>query len=141
MTRRRRRPAGSAPTGGLQTILGAIDPPGTRIPAEILRRRSAGVRDMRHGHVDEEWRATDPDDSISYYFLSATITNDPSHPLAQIVGDVLVRVPSASGPTKEIPALHIETESFGGIVHHQLQNHPDVYALLLRVLRDQLQLP
>jgi pimeloyl-ACP methyl ester carboxylesterase len=60
------------------------------------------------------------------------------HPLGRLVGDVLVRVGSASGPLESSSraeparAFRIETECFGGVVHHQLQNHPDVYALLRR---------
>lgn len=127
-------------------VLGAIDLPGTRIPAELLGRRSAGIRDLRHGAVAEPaWLERDPDaagaaptatllDGIAYTFLSATATSDPTHPLGRLVGDLLVRVPSASGPRSEASSFQIETQTFGGVLHHELQNHPDVYAQVLRAL-------
>jgi pimeloyl-ACP methyl ester carboxylesterase len=117
-------------------LLGSIDLPGTRIPAAILGKRSAGIRDLRDGSIVDP--AKDPDAPplsrhIAYYFISATVTRDRDHPLGKLVGDVLVRVPSASGPRTRESERHefaIETECFGGIVHHELQNHPDVYAWL-----------
>lgn len=121
----------------LTSVLGAIDHPGTRIPAEILRRRSAGIQDLRHGTPLEDRLPGMADeaappipllDHITYHFLSATVTRDREHPLGRLIGDVLVRIPSASGPIVQERALRIETACFGGVLHHQLQNHPDVYA-------------
>jgi hypothetical protein len=135
-------------------VLGAIDLPGTRVSSRILRARSAGIRDLRHGDVvDEDWLGRDPDalggapgagavgrprggrgdgatallDDVAYYFLSATVTEDPDHPLGRLVGDLLVRVPSADGPVVSEGTFRIETRTFGGVLHHELQNHPDVY--------------
>ena len=46
----------------LANALGAIDLPGTRITAEILERRSAGIRDLRFGSlVEADWWSRDPD--------------------------------------------------------------------------------
>ncbi|NUO49689.1 MAG: alpha/beta fold hydrolase [Polyangiaceae bacterium] len=127
-------------------VLSGIDTAGTRIPGEILKRRSAGIKDLRHGYiVDDDWIGRDPDayergegtrvpllEKATYHFISATVTVDPEHPLGQLAGDVLVRVPSASGPRIVEGAFAIETRSYGGVLHHELQNHPDVYALLRR---------
>lgn len=104
----------------LTEVLGAFDHPGAAIPAEILKRRSEGVRDLREG-VDVPLC-----DHIAHYFLATTMTEDPDHPLGQIFGDVMVRVPSASGPVESHAKLEIAR--FGGIMHHQIQNHPAVYA-------------
>jgi pimeloyl-ACP methyl ester carboxylesterase len=137
-------------------VLSGIDTAGTRIPGEILKRRSAGIKDLRHGYVvDDDWLGRDPDalaagpktgpdayergegtrvpllDKVTYHFVSATITVDPAHPLGQLAGDVLVRVPSASGPRIVEGAFAIETQSYGGVLHHELQNHPDVYRLIV----------
>ncbi len=125
-------------------LLEAIDTPGTRIPGRLVNGRSAGVKDLRHGSlVDEDWLGRDPDavvadrpsevpliDGVRYYFLSATITEDPTHPLGRLVGDMLVRVGSASGGPRggDPGAFPIRTHCFGGIAHHALQCHPDVYA-------------
>lgn len=114
------------------TVLGSVDLPGTRIPAQILRRRSAGVRDLARGTISDDATRTDLLDHVAYYFLSATVTRDREHPLGWLIGDVMVRVPSASGPAMIRPDLRIETECFGGLVHQELQNHPDVYAVLRR---------
>jgi pimeloyl-ACP methyl ester carboxylesterase len=132
----------------LTAVLGAIDTPGTRIPASILRGRSAGIKDLRHGAlVDEDWRGVDVDalrgpeardipllPGVRYHFVSATVTADPEHPVGQIIGDLLVRVPSATGERLDREVFPIETRRFGGVLHHELQNHPAVYAQVLAAL-------
>lgn len=125
--------------------LGAIDLPATRIGGRILDARSAGVRDLEHGDLEDAPR--DPDataapgdrvvpllDGVRYAFLSATVTRDPAHPVGGWLGDLMVRVESASGPRVEEGRFRIETETFGRVLHHQLQCHPDVYAQLRRIL-------
>lgn len=128
----------------LTGVLGAIDLPGTKIPARILAGRSAGIKDLRHGAlVDEDWVGRDPDAlreegcrevpllaHVSYYFVSATVTANLEHPLGQLLGDLLVRLPSSVGPAVCQGSFAIDTRSFGGIMHHQLQNHPTVYEVL-----------
>lgn len=130
-------------------VLDAIDTPGTRIPARLLKGRSAGIKDLRHGAlVDEDWLGQDPDalrgpearvipllDHATYTFISATVTTDPEHPLGRIVGDLLVQVPSASGTRLEHRTFPIQTVCHGGVLHHQLQNHPAVYAQLRALCR------
>jgi pimeloyl-ACP methyl ester carboxylesterase len=120
--------------------------PETRMLGAFLRRRSAGIRDLRHGSlVDEDWRGRDPDalraaackevpllPGATHCFVSATITRSPRHPLGRLLGDTLVLVPSATGQgrTRRIP---FEAE-FGYHVspaHHlALLNHPEVYERL-----------
>lgn len=129
----------------LTGVLGAIDLPGTQIPARILEARSAGIKDLRHGSlVDEDWLGKDPDalvdddtrrtipllPNVAYHFVSATVTRDPEHPLGRVIGDMLVRVPSASGPTTSEQHFAIETARFGGVMHHELQNHPAIYEVV-----------
>jgi pimeloyl-ACP methyl ester carboxylesterase len=132
----------------LTGVLGAIDHPATLIPARVLEGRSAGIKDLRHGSlVDEDWLGRDPDalidaprtevsllDDVAYHFVSATVTEDPEHPLGRLIGDLLVRVPSASGPLQREEHFAIETARFGGVLHHQLQNHPAVYQVIRRAL-------
>jgi pimeloyl-ACP methyl ester carboxylesterase len=137
--------AGNVLTG----VLGAIDHPATLIPARLLRARSSGIKDLRHGSlVDADWLGRDPDallddgaraavpllSEVAYHFVSSTVTEDPEHPLGQLVGDLLVRVPSASGPVVSEGHFAIDTRRFGGVLHHHLQNHPAVY----EVIRDAL---
>lgn len=136
--------------GALATaILGAIDAPGTQIPARLARARSAGIKDMRHGClVDEDWLGRDPDvlsapllakvpllRHARYTFVSATVTKDAAHPLGRLLGDLVVLVPSAAGPRVEEHTFPIDTRHYGGVVHHQLQNHPSLYAQLRETLR------
>lgn len=130
-------------------VLLAIDTPGTRIPGLLLQRRSAGIKDLRYGNVvHEDWLGRDSDavledsrrelpllEGAAFYFVSATMTQDPEHPMGLLLGDLLVRVPSASGPAVPAGTFQLETHRFTGVMHHELQNHPDVYALLDRVLR------
>ncbi len=124
--------------------LGAVDTPATQICGRLLRSRSAGIKDLRWGALcDEDWFGRDPDaeseagvreipllDRVTYHFVSATVTEDPEHPLGRLVGDLLVRVPSAQGPVFETRVFPIDTRHFGGVMHHQLQNHPAIYEQL-----------
>lgn len=120
--------------------LGAVDLPATRVLARILAARSAGIRDLAHGDVADLGR--DPDataapadravpllEGITYAFFSATLTTDPDHPAGWLLGDLLVRRGSASGPA-DSEGFPIQTGNLPGVLHHQLQNHPAVYERL-----------
>jgi pimeloyl-ACP methyl ester carboxylesterase len=120
--------------------------PETRMFARLLRRRSAGIRDLRQGSlVDRDWKGRDPDalraaacaevpllEGATHCFVTATITRDERHPLGRLIGDALVLTPSASGRSRarRIPfraehGLHV------GRAHHlALLNHPAVYERL-----------
>jgi pimeloyl-ACP methyl ester carboxylesterase len=125
--------------------------PETRMMGTFLRRRSAGIRDLRQGSlVDDDWRELDPEalratacqevpllEGATHCFVSATVTRSPRHPLGRMVGDTLVLVPSASGESRT-RKLGFEAE-FGlhvGATHHiALLNHPAVYEKLVAWLR------
>jgi pimeloyl-ACP methyl ester carboxylesterase len=134
----------------LTGILNRVDAAGAQVPASILDSRSNGVKDLRYGYiVDEDWTGKDPDavfadarrnvplvDGVGYYFVAATITRDPKHPLGQLLGDLLVRLPSASGEAPE-PARRIAFSSgnvFPGMNHMHIANHPEVYQALRGML-------
>jgi pimeloyl-ACP methyl ester carboxylesterase len=124
-----------------RAVLGAIDHPGTQIPAEILRIRSAGIRDLYAGTLDDaHWNTLDPDawrfdepadvtllDGVAYAFLVGTLGADPAHPLSQAIGDGMVTPESAGagGPDVQVHAV-------GGVGHAVMQTHPEMYALLER---------
>ena len=130
----------------LTGLLRKIDAAGAQVPAELLNARSAGIKDLRYGYIlDEEWAGKDPDevfanarrnvpllDQVGYYFVAATITRDPAHLVAQLLGDLLVRLPSATGAAPE-PPRRIPFRSgvvFSGMNHIHLANHPGVYEAL-----------
>jgi hypothetical protein len=120
--------------------------PETRPLAGMLRRRSGGIRDLRHGSlVDEDWQDYDPDvlrakackevpllDGATHCFIAATIMKAENHPLSRLIGDVLVLQPSASGRSRSrrIP-FEAEYGMHLGPAHHlALLNHPTVYQRL-----------
>jgi pimeloyl-ACP methyl ester carboxylesterase len=120
--------------------------PETRMLGSFLKKRSAGIRDLRHGSlVDEDWRGRDPEalravacrevpllPGATHYFVSATVTRDPNHPLGRLLGDILVLKPSASGrsKTRRIPFRDEHGHHVGGTHHLALLNHPEVYERL-----------
>ncbi len=120
--------------------------PETRMLGSFLKKRSAGIRDLRHGSlVDEDWRGRDPEALraaackevpllpwATHFFVSATVTRDPNHPLGRLVGDILVLKPSASGrsKTRRIPFRDEHGHHIGGTHHLALLNHPEVYERL-----------
>ena len=124
--------------------------PETRPLAGFLRRRSAGIRDLRQGSlVDADWRECDPDalraeacqevpllDGATHCFVAATITGDPRHPVGRLIGDWLVLESSASGRgrTRRIPFEAEHGLVVGGTHHIALLNHPAVYERLLEWL-------
>ena len=124
--------------------------PETRMLSGFLRRRSAGIRDLRHGSlVDEDWRGRDPDalETIAcrevpllpwatHCFISATLTRDARHPLGRLLGDSLVLVPSATGQgrTRRLLIASEHTHHVGGAHHFALLNHPGVYERMLEWL-------
>lgn len=130
----------------LTGVLGRVDAAGTQVPARLLNSRSAGVKDLRYGYtVDQEWMGKDPDavfanarlnipliDGVGYFFFAATISKDTQHPVGRLLGDLLVRLPSASGQTGDA-ARRIPFSSgrvFPGMSHIHIVNHPDVYTAL-----------
>jgi pimeloyl-ACP methyl ester carboxylesterase len=117
--------------------------PETRPLASFLRRRSAGIRDLRQGSlVDADWRDCDPDalraeacqevpllEGATHCFVAATVLPNPRHPVSRLVGDFLVLEDSASGRsrTRRIPFEAEHGLVIGGTHHIALLNHPEVY--------------
>ncbi|HEX6651712.1 MAG TPA: alpha/beta fold hydrolase [Thermoleophilaceae bacterium] len=120
--------------------------PETRPFANLLRRRSGGIRDLRQGSlVDEDWRDCDPDalrgaacaeipllEGATHCFVSATITRSDRHPVGRLIGDTLVLKPSASGRsrTRRIPFEDEYGMHLGKASHFALLYHPAVYEKL-----------
>jgi len=137
---------------GAQLAAEALYPlPETRMLGRYLRRRSAGIRDLASGSlVDEDWRGRDPDTlpaavcrevpllpGATHFFVAATITRSPNHPAGRLLGDILVRVPSATGQrsSRRIEFKPSDGHHVGPAHHISLLNHPVVYERLREWLR------
>lgn len=130
--------------------------PETKALAKWLDLRSAGVRDLRFGYtLEEEWDGIDSDDYLddrsvetpflptaTYYFVAATITKSPDHPVGKVLGDLMVQLPSASGhgPRRRLPFEIENGRKIGGMHHFNLLNHPHVYEHIVGWLTDRREL-
>jgi pimeloyl-ACP methyl ester carboxylesterase len=117
--------------------------PETRPLANLLGVRSAGIKDLRYGAcVEEDWCDCDPDELLTdrchdvpflpgarFYFVAATVSPRPGDPLGAILGDLLVRVPSASGEgrRRRVGFAIEDGQRLGGLTHFDLLNHPAAY--------------
>ncbi len=135
--------------GGLVSlVLEPIDEPFTKLTRTLVNLRSAGIKDLRHANlVDEDWEGQNPDGSfegqrtgvplpghIAHYAIAGTLTDSDRHLLARLLGDAMVRVPSASGAVGEhegSPAFDSDhCRIFPGLHHMALAHHPEVCAQL-----------
>ena len=60
--------------------------------------------------------------------IAGSVTSDPEHPVARIIGDALVTAPSAAGRSPDgelLPGASVQT--FPGLTHNALAHQPDVY--------------
>ncbi|MCW2984265.1 MAG: alpha/beta hydrolase, partial [Conexibacter sp.] len=121
--------------------------PESRPVAAVLRARSVGIKDLRHGRlVDAEWETLDPDalrgfertevpliPGARHHVVAATLSTSPDHPVGRIVGDLLVLGPSAHGLQGRRSVIAFEEDSrrhVGGHDHFDLLNSPALDDLL-----------
>jgi hypothetical protein len=119
--------------------------PETRPFADLLGRRSSGVRDLRFGYlVADEWEGHDPDHLTSrhvevplvewaqHHVVTATLTRRVEHPIGWALGDLLVRNGSGAGRSRrrEI-GFADEVVTLGGRDHFDLLTDPEIADLLL----------
>ena len=113
--------------------------PLSRPLAELLHSRSAGVKDLFHGYVDDkDWRGrkTHHDGGgatciprpawARYHFFGCTLGTDEKDPIGRVIGDGLVLLPSST-------AAHLadaDTAVLFRTNHMRLLNHPVIYGLI-----------
>ena len=98
--------------------------PETAAFGRILDWRSVGVHDLVVGLAED----VPPLPHARYRLVSATVTASPRHPVGHVVGDLLVRVPSAYGRDRYGAELFpgAEVLHVGRADHFDLLNHPRV---------------
>ncbi len=119
--------------------------PYTRALAKLTERRSAGVKDLRHGWCSDrdrprgERRDAAPEaladiGDARWYLAAATLAGSSGGTRARWIGDGLVPVPSALGqhadPTLSLQLPDDQRHVFRGLGHLDLMNHPRVYERL-----------
>lgn len=113
--------------------------------AKIIKQRSIGIKDLRYGYVtDEDWDTQDQDSlegnkrtiaqqlkHVKYSFIGSSLSKDTQHPVAHILGDILVPVKSSTGDHHaeelRVPYCDDRYKLLGGVNHIALQNHPLAY--------------
>ncbi|MFT7286497.1 MAG: pimeloyl-ACP methyl ester carboxylesterase [Halieaceae bacterium] len=114
-------------------------------PLAIGRIRSVGIKDLRHGNLlDEDWQDPRSDHAghdsrrpvpllpeVDYYFVAATIGRHQNDVMGHLLGDLLVRLDSATGAHEDdLHRLHIEPENCRVYVeknHFRLLDDPRVH--------------
>ncbi|MCW2845924.1 MAG: hypothetical protein JWN22_3840 [Nocardioides sp.] len=106
--------------------------PETSTFGRILDLRSVGVHDLVAGLAED----VPPLPHARYRLVAATVTTSPRHPVGHVVGDYLVRVPSAYGRDRYGAELFpgADVLHVGRTDHFGLLNHPEIH----RAMRDWL---
>ncbi len=126
----------------ITTVLEVVPHPITRLIGKILNRRSQGVKDLRFSQRLVEEGLDDPPASeqqiaqqtvpwlahARHYVMGGTLTEDPQHALAVLLGDALVRAPRAG--IKPLPNVSIEL--IPKMHHFQLAHDAKVYQQIRR---------
>lgn len=124
--------------------------PETRPFANLLARRSAGIRDLIHGSItDDDGHARYADsfdvgaamdisvpDKVRHHHASAVVTGNPRNPVGVFVGDGLVRTDSAGGLNKlrNIGLQPDDGLAINSAHHFTLLNDERVYGWMRRTL-------
>lgn len=88
----------------------------------FLDQRSTGIKNLGAG-VDDADNSTH---AIRYHVVAGAVTTEPSHPLGVLVGDLVVRVGSATGKGRRLQVDSSEMLVVGGQDHGGLIHDPRV---------------
>ncbi len=126
----------------VSAALWALPVPAAQLVGLGLDRRSAGIKDLRFGAiVDEDWVEQDPGARrrthahrperlrrAEHLVIAGSVTTDPEHPVARVIGDALVTSPSASGRSPDGELFpRASARIFSGVTHNALAHRADVY--------------
>lgn len=102
--------------------------PETAAFGRILDWRSRGVHDLVAGLAED----VPPLPHARYHLVAATLTASQRHPVGHVVGDLLVRPPSAYGRDRRGRTLFPDADVLhvGRTDHFGLLNHPRVHAAM-----------
>jgi pimeloyl-ACP methyl ester carboxylesterase len=118
-------------------------------PFAVGRHRSAGIKDLHHGDLlDEDWqdhdahrpredrrRAVPMLPGVDYFFAAALLGDSHGHPLSVLLGDLLVRLDSATGAhgdaAKALPVSKDNCRIFCEKDHFDLLSDPRVHDQVL----------
>jgi hypothetical protein len=95
--------------------------PQTRPLAEFLNTRSQGIKNLRYGTTGHDSNPMPspptPPSKVNHHFVAGVVTSHPSHPIAAIVGDLMVR-PASSTATRQLDPIDVVV--LGGVTHSEL---------------------
>jgi hypothetical protein len=128
--------------------LRAIPNPWTWGISWLIRQRSEGIRDLRHGYlVHEEWQERHDESltigrrhalplasHIDHYCAAGSVGPSEHHVVSKLVGDGMVTPFSAKdeGVTGQLTdRVATETRVFPGVSHVSIAGHDEVYAQVL----------
>ena len=135
---------GTPHTGApLEKAVNVVDWVMRRVPeaepiGRILAERAVGVKDLRFGSLlPSDWQGHDPDEllrntrgdvpllpHVRYRWIAGSLTENPAHPLSRMIGDGMVRLPSASA----VGDTGVQVSATG---HMKLLASDEVYQRLL----------
>lgn len=109
----------------------------TRPLADLLNRRSSGIKDLRFGAIGEDdWGEIGSDAllhdaisehplpaGISHHFVAGVVTSNPRHPIGILMGDLMVRTGSSTGRGRLDPTTVVV---LGGMRHVDMLHQPSV---------------
>jgi pimeloyl-ACP methyl ester carboxylesterase len=101
--------------------------PQTRPVAEFLNTRSQGIKNLRYGMTGHDSNPMPspptPPSEVKHHLVAGVVTSHPGHPIAAIVGDLMVR-PASSTSIRQLDPIDVVV--LGGVTHSELLYDPAV---------------
>ncbi|MBI9075641.1 MAG: alpha/beta fold hydrolase [Desulfatibacillum sp.] len=111
--------------------------PLTHVVRDLINIRSQGIKDLCHGEDGSpkpETGAFLPE--AGHFAVAGTLTQNPAHPVTLILGDSMVRIPSATARDSSGSAPATENvRVFPGVGHMALMHNMEVYQQIVSWIR------